>query len=498
MTAIRNIGSGDPFSTSIIKTNNHSVLFRVTDNVGITSNNQGDSSLWEEYLKHAETPSKGGEFFSFSFQTSKEAFNDPAFEMLCDMLDVVTRQIPMEMYGFKKNDGVSTEMRDVAIVEVGKPGGVANYDVRKLASKLGHKLRFFYEFAKSLNCHINLMGHGFRVFREKLANPVVYAAHSIRPIKNEEKLSIPKLKESKILVIGGGGKGSSALKSLLKRLDIPHDTFKFGRECKLSVPHTCNFHSLKECEEEKEVLSRTGVDHRKFSYAFSLSLVKRLIALLAGIGYDYVLFGDKLEKHQIYRTDEGLYPTRNYYQTQFFNNFLNDMGVTSSKVFSPLCNFDQLHILKYAVNSKNRLESCRRTKDGWCGECLECRKTSYLMSLLFEKYQIIEGFESLKESSFFKDKSIYQVLSVFSPPEENVQSSPWVKCDRNFGTCIPMFEEIRKHMAELDISRRRRHPSHLDPAGFEPVINEYLSVWDSSSFVKIWDDFQKVFNMKKD
>jgi len=319
-------------------------------------------------------------------------------------------------------------------------------------------------------------------------NPIKYLAGAYR--KQKHRLTIDKLRNSKVLLSYSGGKESLFVRDILSKFEVPFDTVSIfdvfqskdaepnGEDISLgyiNVVPTYQFDRflgkpLPSCHYKYE--SPGLFDSRGFSMTFPIVVIQRLAVMIYAElhGYDYVLFGDEAERHQAYHIGDTFYPTHDFFQTQFFYNLLNTYARCNGirvQAYTPIANFSQVHMIRHLLNTKQRTNSCWNFDHSWCNQCGKCHRISFLLHSILgiDSFSDYVGYEDLVfDPRDTEQKSIYGILGVFDPTETNA---------------YPMLPKLASTMQALDSVHKGATKNALT-SDLSVIDDELLSIWEPS------------------
>lgn len=195
--------------------------------------------------------------------------------------------------------------------------------------------------------------------------------------RTQEAITLDQLRSKKVLLSFSGGKESVLLRHMLEKMGVAFDTAHIydalqtthgddGVDWQVALGNIYHFHPIPQMLD--------------FGVAPPIVLFQRILmwAYADAHGYDYVLFGDEIDNQAIYTVnDKHLYPSGSFFQSQYFYNILNALGLSKTKLVSALMNFSQERIYEYLINHDLNHFSCLCSTNSWCNRCTKCKTTAY-------------------------------------------------------------------------------------------------------------------------
>lgn len=230
--------------------------------------------------------------------------------------------------------------------------------------------KYFYELIRGLVTTNTFFERGNRLgelnFNPILLNPA---------FQPSPQLGLEELKTGRVLLSYSQGKESTLLKHFLTNLGIEFDT--------AYIYDTIQHNTAPDDYQVKlgDIWQWNPATAPLMSMGVSTPIVvyQRLLmwAYADAHGYDYVIFGDEIDNQALYRVGGTVYPSTAFFQSQYFYNILNYLGLSGTQLVSGLMNYSQERIYEYVIKKKLVHFSCFCNNTGWCNNCSKCKTTAY-------------------------------------------------------------------------------------------------------------------------
>jgi len=365
--------------------------------------------------------------------------------------------------------------------------------------------KYFYHFYLSIFTSVSWYENDYDM--GPLNNPVKYLGNAYKSV--DEKLSIERLRNSKVALAYSGGKESRLVKLILDHFNIDFtpisilDEWQSGNRLEdfenksgaediflggVNVAPIYTYNKIAKGPFADSLVNK----NKGFSTYFEIVPVQRLLILIKmGNAFDMCLFGEEAERHQAYLVDKQLYPTRGFFQSQFYYNMLNNSGLLgSTKLYTPLMNFTQPHILHALYKREIPINSCWELDNleengyvgGWCNACNKCCRVAASLTYMFgDDFNNVRGYSELQHNPQVKPVPVSKFLGIHFPT----------------GDATPIFENLQDTINSYGLKDSYTWSSsdyytHADapgwaPANMEPVRDVFFDVWEEDDLDLIWE-----------